>query len=137
MLRAVIYQSYGVAKAGCPDFDGPTHDRQNPVLTMTCPLTIETAIIGDLTVTSPPIGAIRIPRVRGTMRRSEVGSDEFKLPEFQIAELLAKLLGSQLAPRRQLIASGPHSVMNGRPGRALPPERHISSSEDSDFLTPA
>jgi hypothetical protein len=72
MLRAVIYQSYGVAKAGCPDFHSPTHDRQhawqNPVLTMTCLLTIETAIIGDLTVTSPPSGAIRILRVRGTMR---------------------------------------------------------------------
>jgi hypothetical protein len=72
MLRAVIYQSYGVAKVGCPDFHSPTHDRQHawqdPVLTMTCPLTIETAIIGDLTVTSPPFGAIRILRVRGTMR---------------------------------------------------------------------
>jgi hypothetical protein len=46
MLRAVIYQSDGVAKAGRPDFHSPTHDRQHawqdPVLTMTCPLTIKT-----------------------------------------------------------------------------------------------
>jgi hypothetical protein len=44
--------NYGVANAGCPDFHSPTHDRQHawqdPVLTMTCPLTIKIAIIGDL-----------------------------------------------------------------------------------------
>ena len=60
MLRAVIYQSDGVAKAGRPDFHSPTHDRQhawqNPVLTMTCPLTIKTAIIGDLTGCGKPCG---------------------------------------------------------------------------------
>jgi hypothetical protein len=50
----------GSEKGRCPDFHSPTHDRQHawqdPVLTMTCPLTIKTAIIGDLTGCGKPCG---------------------------------------------------------------------------------